>query len=71
MIKKRRWGLLTVLVDFPAEVLLAGGVFWAILQEIGSGLGGSLLSREVVVEEGVGAQRILVAVALVALETRS
>ena len=71
MIKKRRWGLLTVLVDFPAEVLLAGGVFWAILKEVSSGLGGRLLSREVVVEEGVGAQRILIAVALVALETRS
>ena len=65
-----RWGwdgLLTVLVDFPAEVLLAGAVFGAILKEVSSGLGGSLLSRDVVMEEGVSAQGILVAVALVAL----
>ena len=64
-------GLLTVLVDFPAEVLLLWCVCRARQQEVGSWLGPGLLTVVVVVEEWVRAQRILVAVALVAVKARS
>ena len=68
---EERDGLLTVLVDFPAEVLLFWGVCRARQQEVRSGLGPGLLTVVVVVEEWVRAQRILVAVALVAVKARS
>ena len=68
---EERDGLLTVLVDFPAEVLLLWGVCRARQQEVGSGLGPGLLTVVVVVEEWVRAQGILVAVALVAVKARS
>ena len=61
--------ILTVLVDLPAEVLLVRGVRGAGQQEVVPGLGGpneiALLGR--LVEEGVGAQCMLIAVALVAV----
>ena len=55
--------MLTVLVDFPAEVGLVGGVGGAVLQEL-VGLGHVWA---VLVVEGVGAVVAVIRVALVAL----
>ena len=59
---------LTVLVDLPAEVVLA--IIGALLDKVVARLG-LLLSGDVVVEERVGAERVFVAVAHVALQARS
>ena len=59
---------LTVLVDLPAEVLLA--IIGALLDKVVARLGLSL-SGDVVMEEGVGAERVFVAVAHVALQAGS
>ena len=48
-------------------MLLVGGVIGAGHQEVGAGLGGAGLVALALVEEGVGAQCILIAVALVAV----
>jgi len=60
-----------VLVNLPAEVFLVGGVSRAGLQEVVSRLGGTLRAVIGVVEEGVGAQSILVAVADITVKAGS
>merc|ERR1712227_790443 len=57
-----------VLVDLPAEVVLA--IIGALLDKVVARLG-LLLSGDVVVEERVGAERVFVAVAHVALQALS